>query len=355
MSEVTVLFTVFYAHLCAYKMNVSTDNKVFLTGADGLLGNNITRQLLKNGYQVKALFEKGKLAPTYDELPQVEQVFGSILDADEMVHLMSDCNYVIHAAANTTINPARSKMIVKVNVDGTANIIRAAIKNKITRLVFVGTANSFSPGSKAFPGDETNSYSGNQYQTDYMDSKYDAYLLVKKAFNNHLINGITVHPTFMIGPYDTRPSSGAMILAIYNKKVPGYTKGGRNYIYVKDVATAIVNGLTMGKSGESYILGNENLNYKEGFNMIAHAIGVKSPSIYFPPFITLIYGKIGDFIFRLFGKLPSVSYPMAQISCDDHYYSAEKAIRELQLPQTAVASIISEAFEWLKKNHINNV
>ncbi|MBI3232824.1 MAG: NAD-dependent epimerase/dehydratase family protein [Bacteroidetes bacterium] len=216
----------------------------------------------------------------------------------------------------------------------------------------MGTANSFGPGTKEHPGVETNAYSGDQYQTDYMDSKYEAYLAVKKAVKDKGLNAITVHPTFMIGPYDTKPSSGAMILAVYNGKVPGYTKGGRNYIYVKDVAEAAVNGLTMGQSGESYILGNENLSYKEAFSTIAKAVGVKAPSRYFPPALVLTYGKIGDWIYALTKILPTVSYPMARISCDEHYYSSAKAVKELNLKQTPIASILPQAFEWLKKFHL---
>ncbi len=302
---------------------------------------------------VKALFEKGKQPTTYSELPQVEVVFGNILDKEEISSLMKGCHMVIHAAANTNINPARGEMIRKVNIDGTQNIIDAALENQVERLVFVGTANSFSPGTKANPGVETNAYTGYTYQTDYMDSKYEAYILIKNAVKEQGLKAITVHPTFMIGPYDTKPSSGAMILAIYNQSVPGYTKGGRNYIYVKDVAKAAVNGLTQGTVGESYILGNENLNYKEAFSLIAECIGAKAPKIFFPAPITLAYGKISDWIYKLTGKIATVSYPMARISCDEHYYSSAKAVRELNLPLTPIKSVIPEAFNWLKSYHID--
>lgn len=342
-----------YIHLCRQYSKKYTLKKVFLTGADGLLGNNLARELVKQNYMVKALFEKGKQPTTFSEMPEIELVYGNILDKAEITDLMKGCQMVIHAAANTNINPARGEMIRKVNIDGTQNIIDAALENNIEKLVFVGTANSFSPGSKTNPGVETNAYTGYTYQTDYMDSKYEAFILVKNAVKEKGLKAITVHPTFMIGPYDTKPSSGAMILAIYNESVPGYTKGGRNYIYVKDVATAAVNGLTMGTVGESYILGNENLNYKEAFSLIAECIGAKPPKIFFPTPITLAYGIISDWIYKLTGKVATVSYPMARISCDEHYYSSAKAVRELNLPLTPIKSVIPEAFNWLKSFHID--
>ncbi len=78
-----------------------------------------------------------------------------------------------------------------------------------------------------------------------------------------------------------------MILAVNSGKVPGYPTGGRNFVYVKDVAQAIVNAIELGKTGESYILGNENLNYKEIFTKMASALGVKAPRRALPRFVTL--------------------------------------------------------------------
>lgn len=324
---------------------------VLLTGADGVLGNHISRELLSQGYQVRAVFEPGKIGILYKELPEVECVEGNILDLDILKSLVSGCDYIIHAAANTSVNPARQSIVRRVNIEGTSNVLQAGIASGVKRLIFVGTANSFAPGSKSAPGDESGSFVGHRYGTDYMDSKYEAYKLVKSAVIEGKLDAVTVHPTFMIGPYDTKPSSGAMLIALYRGKVPGYTKGGRNYIYVGDAAIGVVNAIKRGTSGCSYILGHENLSYKEAFKMMAEEMGVKVPKIYIPPFLTLIYGRIGDIIANITGKPATVSYPMARISCDEHYYSAARAVSELGLPQTPVRSVIKDSFDWIKRFH----
>ena len=141
-----------------------------------------------------------------------------------------------------------------------------------------------------------------------------------------------------------------MVLAIYQKKVPGYSSGGRNYLCAKDAVVAIANALTMGRIGECYILGNQNLSYKEAFAKIAETVGVPAPRIFIPALITKAYGFIGSLVGKISGKAPAVSYPMALIACDDHYFSPAKAIRELGLPQTPVEIGIWECFEWLKEN-----
>lgn len=335
------------AHLCS-EMNKPL---VLLTGADGVLGNHISRELLSQGYQVRAVFEPGKTGALYSELPEIDCREGNILEPQTMIRLAQGCDYIIHAAANTSINPARNEMVRQVNIQGTQNLITAGQENKIKRLVFVGTANSFAPGTKSDPGDESGPYTGSHYGTDYMDSKYEAYKMVKAAVSEGFIEAVTVHPTFMIGPYDTKPSSGAMLIAVYQGKVPGYTKGGRNYIYVKDAATGVVNALKHGASGNSYILGHENLSYREAFKMMAEEMGVKVPKLYIPPFLTLLYGRLGDLLSGFTGKPATVSYPMARISCDEHYYSASNAIRDLDLPQTPLRSVIKESFDWIKQYH----
>jgi dihydroflavonol-4-reductase len=141
-----------------------------------------------------------------------------------------------------------------------------------------------------------------------------------------------------------------MVLAVYQGKVPGYPVGGKNYVYVGDAATAIVNALEMGNTGECYILGHENLSYQEAFTKIANVIGVKPPQLPIPPLLTKAFGGLGTVYGNLTGGTPKVSYKMARVSCDGHYFSAAKAVREIGLPQTPIDTAIRECFEWFKEN-----
>jgi len=154
----------------------------------------------------------------------------------------------------------------------------------------------------------------------------------------------------MIGPYDSRPSSGAMILAIHHGKIPGYTQGGKNYVAVKDVAFAMANAIEMGRIGECYILGNANLSYREAFDKIAKAIGGKVPTFGLPDFIIKWYGGLNSFFARIFGYYPGLTRELAIISCDNHFYSSQKAIDELQMPQTPIETAVKECFEWFQQH-----
>ncbi len=325
--------------------------KILLTGADGLLGSNLTRELLNRGHEVKAFLLPNSPSRTLDKLP-IERFEGNILQVKDLETAAAGCDAIIHAAANTSIWPDRSEIVRKVNVVGTANVAQAALTANVQRLVYVGTANSFGFGSKANPGNESQPYRAAKYGLDYTDSKLEAQQLLLKAVKEQGLPAIILNPTFMLGPYDSKPSAGAMVKAVYEGKVPGYTSGGRNYVYVKDAAVAIANALSMGRIGECYIIGHENMNYQEAFGRIARIIGVKAPAIPIPGWASKLYGGIGSFYGKLTGNAPTVSLAMARISTDEHYFTAQKAIEELKLPQTNVDIAIRESFEWMRDNGV---
>lgn len=324
--------------------------RVLVTGADGLLGSNLVRELLNRNYTVRAFLLPGTTSTTLDDLP-IERFEGNILQAQDLSKAMEGCDYLVHAAANTNIWPDRSEIVRKVNIQGTKNVAEAALYAGIKRMVYIGTANSFGFGSKDNPGDETRPYESDIYGLDYQDSKYQAQQFLLEQVRIKRLPALIINPTFMLGPYDSKPSAGAMILALYNRKVPAFAPGGKNYVYVKDVVVAIANALDgKGKVGECYIAGHENLNFKEAFTRIATLVGVKPPSISMPAGILKLYGRLGSLMGSITGKAPTVSYPMTKISCDEHYFSAAKAVRELDMPQTGLDVAVREAFGWFEEN-----
>ena len=323
--------------------------KVLVTGPDGLLGSNLIRELLSRGYSVTAMTENDKKLPTIDDLP-IQRIIGNLLNPEEIINATVGIDTIIHCAASTSMFPARSEIINKVNIGGTQNIVDACKKNKVKRLIYVGTANSFGSGNLDNLGTEKNLYSSEHYGLDYMDSKYKAQLIVLENAKNGSLNAIVVNPTFMIGPFDSRPSSGEMLLSVYKRKIPGYTLGGKNFIAVKDVAVAITNAITNARNGECYILGNENLTYKQAFEKIAKTIGVNPPRIKFPTKAVLAFGKINSFLATTFKYTTKIPYELTLLSSEIHYYSSAKARAELGLPQTPIEFAIKDCFEWFLEN-----
>ncbi|MCE2681873.1 MAG: NAD-dependent epimerase/dehydratase family protein [Cryomorphaceae bacterium] len=325
--------------------------EILVTGPDGVLGSNLVRELIQRNYKVNVLVEPGKDPITLNGLP-ITVIHGNILDATSIDHAIQGKEIVFHCAAATNVYKPRNEMVNRVNIEGTQNVIDAVLKHGTKRLIYVGTANSFSFGNSLdTPGVEDTPYLSVKYGLDYMDSKYKAQQLVLAAVKDKGLPAWVVNPTFMIGPYDSRPSSGAMILAVHQGRVPGYSNGGKNYVAVKDVATAMANAITMGRIGECYIVGNINLSYKDAFALIAKTIGAKTPTRRLSNVMVQAYGTINSFFAGIFGYYPSVTKELAQISCENHYYSAAKAQKELQMPQTPLEVAIKECFDWFKENN----
>ncbi|MFD2719158.1 NAD-dependent epimerase/dehydratase family protein [Hymenobacter monticola] len=331
--------------------------RVLVTGANGFLGRHLVAELLRRGYPVRALVRPG--SPPSPALPPLHTLPVEICELDlscavrkaELVATASGCGAIIHAAALAQVNPARSPAVWATNLRGTEQVLSLAQQAGVARLVYVGTANVFGFGTLKQPGDETRPYAGQRYGLDYMDSKRAATDLVLRAAAQEQLPAVLVHPTFMLGPGDARPTSGALLLELRAGRLPGYPIGGKNYVHVHDVAVACVNALTEGRVGESYILGNENLSYRDAFRLMADVLGVAAPRWPLLPPLANCYGVLSSWHASLTGRPARVNPAMIAVANDGHYFTPQKARAELGLPQTPVREAVAEAFEWFKAHN----
>lgn len=323
--------------------------KVFLTGPDGLLGSNLVRLLLAQDYSVKAFIYPGSQSKTIQDLP-IEKVSGNILDQKAVLEGMKGCDAVIHAAANTSVWPTRSPRIWAINVEGTQNVINGVLEQGIKRMVHVSSASSFTHGPKDRPGDETAPFGGDQYGLDYIESKYKGQQIVQRAVTEQGLPAVIINPTYMIGAYDSLPSSGKLLVNLAKKKLPGYTSGGKNFVYVKDVAQAIINALHRGRTGECYIAGHSNHTYQEIFEIMANVAQVTPPKLAVPDSFMQIIGWLSTVWGKLARKDSPMNHATAKFACESQYYSPQKAVRELDMPQTPIRIAVQEAYDWFVEN-----
>ncbi|HQQ93313.1 MAG TPA: NAD-dependent epimerase/dehydratase family protein [Bacteroidia bacterium] len=324
--------------------------KVFVTGPDGLLGNHVVRDLIRRGYSVVAMVQTGRKAPSLEGLG-LEVVFGEITNKAEVTALSAGCKYFIHIAAITDVWPSKGDKYFRVNVGGTANAVSAALKNKVARFIHIGSASSFRSGNEDKPGTEKESYRFTEYNMDYMKSKHMAQEYVLNAVKHDGLPGIVLCPTFMIGAYDSKPSSGAMLIAVARKKLPYVAGGGKNWVSAKNVASAVCNALEKGRPGECYILGGENVSYRQMVSAISNVVGgYHTPRPVIPKTLVLGAGLLSSVFARAFRTTPKISLPMAQMACVRHYYDPSKAISELEMPQEPIESAIAESHRWFLEN-----
>lgn len=149
----------------------------------------------------------------------------------------------------------------------------------------------------------------------------------------------------MLGAYDTKPSSGAMLIAAHRKFLAFATKGGKNFVHVADVSKAAVNALTMGTNGERYIAGNQNLSLVQLYHLQRQVSGYPKHVVVLPNALAKCAGVLGDML--RWCRLP-VAFSSVNISqlCVQEHYSAQKAVNELQMPQTPLDTAIAESLQW---------
>ncbi|WP_257668527.1 NAD-dependent epimerase/dehydratase family protein [Parapedobacter tibetensis] len=319
---------------------------VLVTGANGLLATNTIINLLARGYRVKGLLRDTKkfLLPLHENL---ELVLGDITDHNALELAIENCDYIIHCAATTDQNLLRYDDYHRINVVGTENIIRAALKRGVKKIVYVSTANTFGYGSIQALGNETMPAKAPFKSAWYAKSKQEGQnrmLAIK-----HQIEVTVVNPTFMIGPYDGKPSSGTIIFMGYRKKIIFHPPGGKNFIHVADAANGVVNALMNGKNGEAYLLAGENLSYRQFFRKLAAQTNGTPVLIALPKPLLVTMGYIGDLI-RTMGFKTALSSTNMKILCVKNYYSNDKAQKELGITFQPIDKGISSAIQWFKEH-----
>lgn len=321
--------------------------KVLVTGADGLLGANLVRELLDRKYSVVALIQPGSKSPTLDGLP-IEKIECDLLDDDaKIADAMAGCDAIFHCAAITD-QWADEKFTWKVNCDGTKNILEACLKAGVKNIIHVGSASSYQFGTIEKPGDETADFPDAYKGVAYVESKTKSSKLVREYAEKHGLRVIIVCPTFMLGPYDSRPSSGTLISQFIAKRLWFASPGGKNFVYVGDVAKAMANAIDKGTSGASYILGGGNLSYLDFFGMVAKRTGIAPPCVVLPRSLILLTGAAGSLFGKLTGKKVLINYRIARLSLCGTYYNPARAVRELDMPQTPAHKAIDASIESMK-------
>ncbi len=234
--------------------------KILVTGANGLLGHHVVMQLQQMHNDIRIILRGSR--DLYFDKTGIGIIQGTFTDYISLKNAADGCEAIIHIAAVTATDLLHYQDYYKINVEGSANIIKVAEELKINRIVFVSTANTVGYGNSEKLADET---SGIEYpfsKSFYARSKAEAEKIFIEASRMPGRHVIIINPTFIIGAYDTKPSSGKLILLGYKKRFMFVPKGGKNFVAVSDVASAICNALTLGKNGERYLAAGVNLSFK---------------------------------------------------------------------------------------------
>lgn len=324
--------------------------KVLITGGNGFLGSNVARELFDRGYKVKLMMRP--MAST-DILKDIscEIFFGDISNIQDVIMAVSDCTYVIHTASVTQQWGVTFEEYDRINITGTKNIVEACLLHNVKRLIHVSTANTLGAGSLDKPGNELSAFSLLHLNSGYVNSKYIAQQYISEQVERRKLPAVIINPTFMIGPHDSKPSSGKIIFHGLNKRLIFYPSGGKNFVHIKDVCDGIANALIVGSIGDCYLIAGENLSYRSFFKLLNEVAGQKSFMIKIPAFFMKTAGIIGSLLHNMTGKTFKLTYSSAYMLCLSNYYSGRKSERELGIDYSSTKSAVKSALEWFKENN----
>ena len=316
--------------------------RLLVTGSTGLLGNNVVRQLVARGDEVRVLV-RSSADPRPLEGLRVEVITGDVTSVQDIEDAVEGVDAVIHCAGVVRIGWSDAETFHRVNVEGTQLVAKAARKQG-ARLVHVSTINTLGVATRRRVADETWA-DPRVVLCPYVTSKRAGESVVREQIGEGL-DAVIVHPGFMLGPWDWKPSSGEMILEVARRWTPLAPTGGVSVCDVRDVAEGVLSALERGRRGESYVLGGENLRYWRLWKLIAEVSGGSAPWVPAGPINRMIGGAFGDLWGKVTGVEPAVNSAAAKMASQLHFFSSDKAKRELGYTSRPARESITDAWHW---------
>jgi dihydroflavonol-4-reductase len=324
-----------------------------ITGASGLVGGNLADALLRDGHRVVATKRASSKIEHLAHL-KIEWRDADLSDVDALARAFEGADVVFHCAATVQISPRVTPLLHEGNIVGTDNVLEAVRRAKVRRLVHCSsvTASAVTDGSRDTTEEDAWNFPEHGLADGYATTKHQSQERVLAAKD---IDLVVVQPTYMLGPYDVKPSSGQMVVEIARGRLKVGAPGFQNCVDVRDVARGMILAWKKGKRGETYILGGENMPYTELFGRIARELSasgkhVKAPTFVPPYAIAFAVGAFVEGFSALVGRDTQLSRSTVRYAyCKGHRFSSDKAKRDLGYAPGSPDEGIRAAIAWMRE------
>ncbi len=315
-----------------------------VTGASGFLGWHVARCLIERGHTVRALLREGSRV---DGLP-VEPVTGDLRDPASLDRAAAGCGLVFHVAADYRLWAKDPREIYRSNVEGTRNLLAAAQKAGVERVVYTSTV-----GCIGIPhggiGDEDTPVSLKQMAGHYKRSKFLAEQ-VALEFARAGMDVTIVNPTAPIGDHDLKPTpTGKIVVDFLHGDMPAFIDTGLNVVDARDTAEGHLLACEHGRKGERYILGSENLTLAQILAKLAAITGRRAPTIQLPYAVAYCAGIFSTAWAEVTGRPPRVPLEAVRMARKKMWVSHEKARRELGFQPQPAEAALRRAVRWCQE------
>ena len=323
--------------------------KALVTGATGFVGAAVARTLLAAQWEVRVLARKGSDRRNLSSLP-VEIKEGDLKDVNSLERAAAGCPALFHVAADYRLGARDPSQLYEANVEGTRNILNAARRAGVQRIVYTSSVATIGIPADGTPGEEATPNSLENMIGHYKRSKYLAEEVVREAAREGM-SVIIVSPSTPVGPGDVKPTpTGQLVLAAAAGRMPAYVDTGLNIVHVDDVAAGHLLAYERGKAGERYILGGEDMSLREILALIAALVGRKPPRVRLPYGLVLPIAYLAEGYAALTGRSGRITLEGVRMSRKLMFFSSAKAARELGYRSRPPVEAFADAIRWFREN-----
>jgi len=316
-----------------------------VTGGTGHIGNVLIKELLHRNERVRAL-----ILPNEDLIPiadlDVEIVYGNVCDYASLIPAMTDVDYVYHLAGIVSIMPGSDPVVQRVNVEGTANIVKAAHDCSVKKFVYTSSIHAFKRMPHGITIDEGIPIDPKENLAAYDHSKAEATLAViaetKKGFP-----AVIVCPTGVIGPYDYKKSElGTLVDGWSSKSLNFLIDGEYDFVDVRDVVLGMIRAREKGRIGQIYILSGHLIRVIDLWRLVKELVHFPTYQINIPLHFARFIARFAERYFTLTHTKPSLTSYSIETLQTNAVISNAKACSELGYSTRSLRETLQDTVQW---------
>ncbi len=325
----------------------TTHDTTLLTGATGFVGSAVARCLAARGHRLRLLVRPGSDRRNLAGV-EAELVEGDLRQPRSLAAVVAGCRFVVHVAADYRIWVPDPGPMIAANVEGTTALMQAALDAGVERIVHCSSVAALGLDPDGGEADETTPVTAQTIVGVYKRSKYQAEQAVLRLVRERDLPAIIVNPAAPVGPRDIKPTpTGRLIRDAAAGRIPAYVDTGLNIVHVDDVAEGHALALEIGRIGQRYVLGSENLLLRHLLALVAEASGRSAPRIALPVAPLWPVAIASEFVAR-FGIEPMVTRDHLRMARKKMFFSSAKAMRELGYAPRPARLAVQDAVAWFR-------
>jgi dihydroflavonol-4-reductase len=319
---------------------------VLVTGGTGFLGSNLVAHLAGRGHTVRVLKRPASSSSLLDDFP-IEVAPGDVTDLESLIAAARGVEGIYHVAAEVSYWRRRREAMYRVNVGGTRNVIEAAVRSGVRRVIHTSSIATIGYHEDGKPIDENTPWNWGPAGIDYFETKHRAEAEAMKGVARG-VEVVAVNPALIFGPRDATWNAGRVFKMARARGMQMFPEGAAAMCDADDVCAAHIEAMTRGRSGERYILAGETVRYIDMFRMAADVMGVR------PRVMTVPYALAAAAAWAAYGvslvtnKEPMLTPEMLRVANGTYRYDSSKAIRELDYAQTPLRVSLEKAYRWYR-------